>query len=342
MTVLNGLAQALGGDGRRRALSLLLLAALVTGVAAVATRHGEPLPLLKVATGGAPDEAAERYALPITAPLDQGDTGLCWVYAALSMLETNYMTRHPGAHIEFSRAALERDALADRFRRLIHGEPGDPGDGGLGVEALALIRQNGLVDRNDFHDVVDDAAVLTRLKETVAKPAEPERKERALDEALTAALGAKPTTTHLGGRPLSPAALAKAALEGQAWTEFDLARDGVEGWGPSQDPDARADTRVRYVALARLIDLIHRSLARGQSVVAGTDDHAFLVYGADYDRQGRPLDYLIKDSLAPYAYRLSAAELHRELHDVTVEASIVAPQFAGERSGPRPGGTAEP
>ena len=99
---------------------------------------------------------------------------------------------------------------------------------------------------------------------------------------------------------------------------------------------------MRYVVLTTLIDLIHRSLARGQSVVAGTDDHAFLVYGADYDRQGRPLDYLIKDSLAPYAYRLSAGELHRELHDVTVEASVVAPQFAGERSGPRPGGTVEP
>ena len=68
------------------------------------------------------------------------------------------MTRHPGAHVEFSRAALERDALADRFHRLIRGEPGDPGDGGLAVEALALIRQNGLVERDDFHDVVDDEA----------------------------------------------------------------------------------------------------------------------------------------------------------------------------------------
>ena len=31
---------------------------------------------------------AESYALPITPPLHQGDTGLCWMYATLSMLET--------------------------------------------------------------------------------------------------------------------------------------------------------------------------------------------------------------------------------------------------------------
>ena len=115
------------------------------------------------------------------------------------------MARHPGAHVEFSRAALERDALADRFHRLIRGEPGDPGDGGLAVEALALIRQNGLVERDDFHDVVDDGPVLASLKETVASPARARaRKERSIDDALTAALGVKPTTTHLEGRLREP------------------------------------------------------------------------------------------------------------------------------------------
>ncbi len=323
-------------------LSLLCLAALVTGVAALAVRKSEDVPLLEVSNGDTPDAAAERYALPITAPLDQGDTGLCWVYATLSMLETNYMARHPGAHVEFSRAALERDALADRFHRLIRGEPGDPGDGGLAVEALALIRQNGLVERDDFHDVVDDGPVLASLKETVASPAEPEQKERSIDDALTAALGVKPATTHLEGRQVRPAALADAALAGRAWTEFDLARNGVEGWGPSHDLDARADTRVRYVRLATLVDLIHRSLMHGQSVVTGTEDHAFLIYGADYDRHGKPLDYLIKDSLDPFAYRLAADALNEELNDVTVESGVVGPQFAAEGPGRRDGGPAVP
>ena len=337
MRVLKGLAHALGGNERRRALSLLCLAALVTGVAAAAIRQSENVPLLEVSNRRAPDEAVERFALPITAPLDQGDTGLCWVYATLSMLETNYMTRHPGAHVEFSRAALERDALSDRFHRLIYGESGDPGDGGLAVEALALIRQNGLVERDDFHGVVDDKPVLRSLRESLAGPGEPEVKDKALDDALTAAFGVTPTTTHLEGRLVSPAALADAALAGHEWTEFDLTRDGVEGWGPSRDPDARGDTRVRYVGLATLVDLIHRSLMHGQSVVTGTEDHAFLIYGADYDRRGKPLDYLIKDSLDPFTYRLAADALNEELNDVTVGSDVVGPQFAAERSFPRLG-----
>ena len=71
-------------------------------------------------------------------------------------------------------------------------------------------------------------------------------------------------------------------------------------------------TQVIYVKLERLIDIIHRSLTNGRSVVAGTSDHSFLVYGADYDTNGKPLSYLIKDSLAPFLYRMSAEDCARE------------------------------
>ncbi len=50
-----------------------------------------------------------------------------------------------------------------------------------------------------------------------------------------------------------------------------------------------------YVKLDRMVDLIQRSLAQGRAVVARTTDHAFLVYGADYDKDGKPLSYRIKD-----------------------------------------------
>ena len=97
-----------------------------------------------------------------------------------------------------------------------------------------------------------------------------------------------------------------------------------EGWGLSRDPDARADTLVMYVNLDRLVGLIHESLAQGTAVVAGTDDHSFLIYGADYDGDGKPLSYLIKDSLAPFLYRESADELHGKLNDVTVATAVGA------------------
>ena len=115
-------------------------------------------------------DVAEHYALPITPPLDQGDSDLCWVYATLSMLETNYLAGHPGSHIDLSRAALQLDSIADRFTRRIRGEPGKLEDGGLAVEALDLIRQYGLVARDDFHDIVDSEPIFSSIEEKLSRP----------------------------------------------------------------------------------------------------------------------------------------------------------------------------
>ncbi len=268
-----------------------------------------------------PGEVAEHYVLPISPPMDQGNSDLCWVFATLSMLETNYRVRRPGSTIEFSRGALQLNSIADRFERRIRGEPIALEDGGLAVEALALIRRNGLINSNDFHPIVDSDPVFPSIEQRLARYADASGKLAALNDALRLKLGVTPPMTHLDGETLSPARLARAVLGDEAWTEFDLSRDGAEGWGPSLDPDARPDTRVRYVNLAAMIDLIHQSLARGEAVVWGSTDHALLIYGGDYDPNGKPLSYLIKDSFAPYAYRASADAIHRILHDVTVAVS---------------------
>ena len=261
---------------------------------------------------------AERYVLPITPAVDQGDSDLCWVYATLAMLETDYLQRHPHSRIALSAGALQLDTIADRFVRHIRGERIRLEEGGLAIEALNLIRQNGLVARADFHDVVDASPVYASVRRTLARRPKPPDKLQALRRQLAARLGAKPASTHLDGRVVTPAQLAQAMLGARQWIEFDLARNGAQGWGPSRDPDARGDSRVLYVDLSRMIGLIHGSLARGQAVVAGSKDHSLLIHGGDYDKDGRPIAYMIKDSLPPYAYRVSAEKLHRILNDVTV------------------------
>ena len=167
--------------------------------------------------------------------------------------------------------------------------------------------------------------ITASIEDRLAHAANPDDKRKALDEELEATLGAKPHTTHLDGKAVTPEELASAVLGGRQFVEFDLARDGVERWGPSQDPDARPETRVRYVPLDILIDLIRQSLAHGRAVVWGSTDHALLIYGGDYDKEGKPLSYLIKDSFAPYTYRQSAEEVHRILNDVTVSLGDVPP-----------------
>ena len=263
-------------------------------------------------------QAAESYVLPITPPLDQKDTGLCWMYATLSMLETNYRNRHPGSQISLSRGAMQVEAVEDRLERLVRGESTRLPEGGLAVEALALIRQDGMVAQPDFHDIVDSKPIAESIEEDLARISDRAAKERALDQELQAKLGVVPETTHLDGEVVSADQLARIVLDGNEWTEFDRSPDGSEAVGPSRDPDARPETRVKYVKLEVLIDLIHRSLARGQAVVWGSPDHALMIYGGDYDKDGKPLSYLIKDSFEPYTYRENADELHNILRDVTV------------------------
>ena len=94
-------------------------------------------------------------------------------------------------------------------------------------------------------------------------------KEKALSEELHAKLGVVPEVTHLDGQVVSADQLAHAVTDGYEWTEFDLSPDGSEAWGPSRDPDARPETRVKFVKLEVLIDLIHRSLARGRRWYGG-------------------------------------------------------------------------
>jgi hypothetical protein len=70
--------------------------------------------------------------------------------------------------------------------------------------------------------------------------------------------------------------------------------------------------------LSKLIALIRASLKRGEAVVWGSTDHALLIFGADYDADGAPLAYWVKDSEPPYVSRMDAADLHKDLNDVTV------------------------
>ena len=240
------------------------------------------------------------------------------MYATLSMLETNYLARHPGSQISLSRGAMQVEAVEDRLERLVRGESTRLPEGGLAVEALALIRKDGMVAQPDFRDIVNSNPIAESIEQDLARIPDRAAKEKALSEELHDKLGVVPEVTHLDGQVVSADQMAHAVTDGYEWTEFDLSPDGSEAWGPSRDPDARPETRVKYVKLDVLIDLIHRSLARGQAVVWGSPDHALLIYGGDYDKDGKPLSYLIKDSFEPFTYRESADEIHKILHDVTV------------------------
>ena len=173
-------------------------------------------------------QAAESYVLPITPPLHQKDTGLCWMYATLSMLETNYLVRHPGSQISLSRGAMQVEAVEDRLERLVRGESTNLSEGGLGVEALALIRKDGMVAQPDFRDIVDLNPIAGAIEKDLARIPDRPAKEKALREEVPVKLGVVPEVTHLDGQVVSADQMARAVTDGYEWTEFDLSPDGSE------------------------------------------------------------------------------------------------------------------
>ena len=97
----------------------------------------------------APGLLLESYKLPITPPRDQGESDLCWVFATLSMLETNNLSRHPGVQVEYSRGALQRASIVDRFERWLRGESRHLEDGGRCQELPASAKRGDELSRND-------------------------------------------------------------------------------------------------------------------------------------------------------------------------------------------------
>ena len=142
---------------------------LIAFVVSVSTNVERSFADTDTKSGTAPQaqELSESYALPITPPLHQGDTGLCWMFATLSMLETNYRARHPGSQISLSRGAMQVEALEDRLERLVRGELNRLPEGGLAVEAIALIRKDGMVAQSDFRDILNSNRLPSRSKRTL-------------------------------------------------------------------------------------------------------------------------------------------------------------------------------
>ena len=264
-------------------------------------------------------EKIETIRLPISPGLSQEDSNLCWVYATLSLLETNYLVSHPGqTGVQFSRAALQYSTMRDRFLRWIGGEQDSVKEGGIPVDALDLIRQNGLIQFADYHDIVSSTPIYQAIHKDLLEQSTPQQKLTTLDRDLQMDLSVPPMVTHLAARQLSPSALATEVLQAHQWVEFDVSKDGRHGWGPSLDPEARLTSRVYYTSLTEIVSRIRDSLRAGQAVAYGANDHVMLIYGAQYNKKGKPLVYYIKDSFPPYTFTATAEALHEDLTDVTV------------------------
>lgn len=234
----------------------------------------------------------ERIALPVSPFLTQYETNLCWVYSTLSALETNYRIAHPDSDLQLSRAQLQYRNWQDRYQREFALGDHYVRETGTGVDAVALIHRFGLVAKDDY---VEPPVFYYDHPFAIASAAN-------ILETLDREIGKLPDTTHLAGESLSPSELAVEVLGDAEWEAYGLSDDNSESYRQHWDPDARRETQAYFVGLTKFQQVIHQSLKEGHALAISLCGHDIEMYGGEWDAQGVPLTYLVKDSVGDAAH----------------------------------------
>lgn len=254
---------------------------------------------------------SEIYLLPISRNFDQGETDLCWIYATLNMLESASLISNPKMPVEYSRAVLQYFTMKDRFMRIIYNNETSTSEGGIEIDAINLIHENGIDFFRDYRDVIMTAGIYKSIEEKIAAVDDKGAKEKILNIELKKYFPSLPERSVAIER-------AKKLLGSREWTEYQISTDGFEGWKQENDIDARLGSMAYYTSLEKIIDLIHESLKLNKPLTVGTTDHALMLYGGEYNLDGRPVVYYIKDSSSGGTYRADADTLHSFLAEVTI------------------------
>jgi len=121
--------------------------------------------------------------------------------------------------------------------------------------------------------------------------------------------------------------LVRLVLSRDAWQSYSPSETKV-GFHDHPDPDARWENVSWYMPRSEFPGRIRQALQAGFPVIVSIQNHGVLLYGADYDSNGSPITYYIKDSyntlriiggsLAWDYYYLSGADLlHVNLWEMT-------------------------
>lgn len=250
------------------------------------------------------NNTVKEIKLPVSRGFNQKRTALCWVYSALNMIETNYLYAHQGAQIELSRRFLQYYTMEDRFLRHIIGESTLISERGVSVDAISLIRLNGIVVFDDFLDVSDPYGDYY-IKRNVDAQIYFEDKINTLYFGLKKKYGLPPRETTFNSEDFSAIELANLLIGNYVFESYGISKDGFEGYGDHPDPDARNGTKSYFIGADKVHELIKNSLENGNAVEYSTRVHSLMIYGSNYDSEANPLVYFVKDSYPDYFYTIS-------------------------------------
>jgi hypothetical protein len=255
--------------------------------------------------------AVTQKILPVSPGYDQGGSGLCWAFATLNAVETDYLVGNLGTSIALSRAAMQTLNMEDRYLRKIMGIENNVWEGGTPVNAIDIVRRSGLFAFADYHPAPvnepwrDPFALLTLgMRPQISEM------YRDLDQVY----GALPAQTHgVDGAVAAPTEVAKKVLADSVWTAYGAPWSGTApGWSTHYDPDARSGTLAKFVTESQFGALVYLSLQAGHALTIDWGGHEEELYGAAFDATDTPTLFYIKGSYGPnYTYQADATALKR-------------------------------
>jgi len=268
----------------------------------------------------------ETIVLPVSRGFTQRGTSLCWAYATLNALETIHLVQDPnGLDVELSRRAMQYYTWEDRYRRSIKGVNTYLREGGVVLDALRLIQANGIVAFDDHTDIADaygqaDISSLIDNAETVTE------KMIAMYEGIGTVYTAPPTVTHIPNSlpaddpsaaylEAPPGELAELVLGDYLWESYTPSETET-GYHDHPDADARWENQSWYMPRDEFPGRIKQALQAGFPVLISIRNHSILLYGAEYDENGDPVVYYIKDSYPDYYYLSDANYLYENFWEM--------------------------
>ena len=282
--------------------------------------------------------AGETIVLPVSREFNQRDTGLCWAYATLNALETIYLARNPeGLEVELSRRAMQYYTMEDRYRRSIKKVNTYITEVGVALDAIRLIQSNGIVSFDDYNDIFDPYGQAD-IRNMIDSGESFTDKIIAMYEGMDIVYTTPPTLTQIPSSPTldnpdptyveaEAGDLARLVLAGDVWQSYTPSETKV-GFHDHPDPDSRWEIMSWHMPRSDFPGRIKQALEAGFPVIVSIRNHGVLVYGADYDSNGSPVKYYIKDSYDGlhfiggslywgYYYISDADDLHENFWEMT-------------------------
>lgn len=253
-------------------------------------------------------QSSEKIILPVSRPFHQGNTALCWAFATLNTIETNYLfkTQGTGKKLELNRAAMQYYNWEDRYLRKIAQGEDYLYEGGTTVDGIKILREKGMIALGDYSSSPKNTPVRNPF---VIASGTIEAQIQSLYQQLNKTYGEPPSVSHFEGEIYSTTEIADLVLEKQNWVAYAPSLNGKLGYQDHFDKDARKETLSYYLPKEQFLSNIRVALKRGTALAISICGHDIMLYGAEFNAQGKAVLYYVKDNYSNPFYTINPSNM---------------------------------